>query len=99
MPPGVMLIVPAGLMVRLNCFVAVAFAVSVTWTVNVKVPAAVGVPLRNSYRKQPVGNCLPVTGSMQKPKLTTEVPGGRLPAVMAQFVYGAVPLVAVKAWA
>ena len=54
------------MMVRLNCPLAVPFALSVTCTVNVYVPAVVGVPL-----SKPDGGLL-----------LNEVPGGIVPAVM-----------------
>jgi hypothetical protein len=53
---------------------AVASAPSVTWTVKVKVPAEVGVPLRIPARAPPIV------------VVVREVPAGGVPAVMAQFL-------------
>src|ERR1035437_7443513 len=85
MPLGNTVMVPGELTVRVNAFVAGAPALSVTCTVNEYAPAAVGVPLSSPARKPE--------------SVDRVVPGGVLPTVTAQFLYGVTPLVAEKACA
>ena len=59
-----------GLMVTAKALVAVAVALSFTWTVKLEVAAAVGVPLMvplEEFRDKPAGN---------EPALTDHVKGG-----------------------
>ena len=71
------------LMVRLNCLIPVARALSVTCTVKVNVPGAVGVPVSNAVRTPP--------------RVVSEIPCGRFPVMTFQLAYGVVPPVASSA--
>jgi hypothetical protein len=69
--------------IRLNCLDAVALLLSVTCTVKLNVPGVVGTPFSRPVRKLPSDD--------------SDMPGGRLPPMTAQPLYGVVPPEAARA--